>query len=164
MHFEKTYIHNVPVFLKYAFSWCSLFSLMKAISVNHSTVNHCVKRVHTRSFLVRLFQHLDVSLRIQSECRKIRNRKNPNTDIFHFFGNVPILYCLKTPENQRFSDVFREHRIADLARDGLIFVYFVLTCWRLQLWWLWNSSKYTKRNTKFRHSGSNIVYSHKVQC
>ena len=35
-------------------------------------------------FLVRIFPHLDwISLRILSECRKILNRKPPNTDTFH---------------------------------------------------------------------------------
>ena len=37
-----------------------------------------------------------------------------------FLANVPILYPLKTPENQRFSGVFREYKMRTLARDGLI--------------------------------------------
>ena len=37
-----------------------------------------------------------------------------------FLANVPILYPLKTPENQRFSDVFRGYKMGTLARNGLI--------------------------------------------
>ena len=34
-----------------------------------------------------------------------------------FQGNVPFLYPINTPENQRFSDVFRGYRNETLARD-----------------------------------------------
>ena len=37
-----------------------------------------------------------------------------------FLANVPILYPLKAPENQRFSGVFRGYKIGTLARNGLI--------------------------------------------
>ena len=48
---------------------------------------HCVKSVHIRSFLVRVFPHED-SIRkdtslYSSEYVKIRERKTPNTDTFH---------------------------------------------------------------------------------
>ena len=36
-----------------------------------------------------------------------------------FLANVPILYPLKTPENQKFSGVFRGHKMGTLARNGL---------------------------------------------
>ena len=36
-----------------------------------------------------------------------------------FLANVPILYPLKTPENQRFS-VFRRYKLGTLATNGLI--------------------------------------------
>ena len=36
-----------------------------------------------------------------------------------FLANVPILYPLKTPENQKFSGVFRGYKIWTLARNGL---------------------------------------------
>ena len=36
-----------------------------------------------------------------------------------FLANVPILYPLKTPENQRFSGVFRGYKMGTLARNGL---------------------------------------------
>ena len=37
-----------------------------------------------------------------------------------FLANVPILHPLKTPENQRFSGVFRGCSMGILARNGLI--------------------------------------------
>ena len=33
--------------------------------------------------------------------------------------NVPILYSLKTPENLKFSGVFRGYKMETLARNGL---------------------------------------------
>ena len=36
-----------------------------------------------------------------------------------FLSTVPILYPLKTPENQRFSGVFRGYKMGTLARNGL---------------------------------------------
>ena len=36
-----------------------------------------------------------------------------------FLANVPILYPLRTPENQSFSGVFRGHKIGTLVRIGL---------------------------------------------
>ena len=37
-----------------------------------------------------------------------------------FLANVPILHPLKTPENERFSDVFRGYKLGTLATNGLI--------------------------------------------
>ena len=42
-----------------------------------------------------------------------------------FLANDPILYPLKTPENQRFSSVFREYKIATLAWNGLKNILFL---------------------------------------
>ena len=36
-----------------------------------------------------------------------------------FLANVPILYPLNTPENHRFSGVFRGYKMETLARNGL---------------------------------------------
>ena len=36
-----------------------------------------------------------------------------------FLANAPILYPLQTPENQRFSGVFRGYKIGTLARNVL---------------------------------------------
>ena len=40
--------------------------------------------------------------------------------LYPFLANVPILYPLKTPENQRFSSVFRRYKIGTLARNELM--------------------------------------------
>ena len=37
-----------------------------------------------------------------------------------FLANVPILYPLKTPENQRFSDIFTGYKLGTLARNELM--------------------------------------------
>ena len=37
-----------------------------------------------------------------------------------FLANVPTLYPHTTPENQRFSGVFRGYKMGTLARNGLI--------------------------------------------
>ena len=43
-----------------------------------------------------------------------------NTPLLNpFLANVSILYPLKTPENQRFSGVFRGYKMGTLARNGL---------------------------------------------
>ena len=36
-----------------------------------------------------------------------------------FLANIPILYPLKTPENQRFCGVFRGYKMETLAGNGL---------------------------------------------
>ena len=42
-------------------------------------------------------------------------------DVFNPFStSVPILYPLKTSENQRFSDVFREYRSGALVENELM--------------------------------------------
>ena len=63
------------------------FMIMK-MEKNEAT--HCVKSVRIRSFSGLYFptfrlngDRYSVSLRIQSECEKIRTRKTPNTDTFH---------------------------------------------------------------------------------
>ena len=35
-----------------------------------------------------------------------------------FMANIAILYPLKTPENQRFSGVFRRYKMGKLAKMG----------------------------------------------
>ena len=58
---------------------------------------HCVKSVRIRSYPGQYFpafglntERYSVSLRIQSECGKIRTRITPNTDTFHV---VEMLTC-----------------------------------------------------------------------
>ena len=58
--------------------------------------------------------HCNISISIFREIHSSLSSLNP------FLINAPILYPLKTPENQRFSDVFRGYKIGTLARNGLI--------------------------------------------
>ena len=53
---------------------------------------HCVKNVH-------IPRYFSVSLRIQSECGKIRTRKTPNTDTFQAVFRPAILFE-KDPQAQ----------------------------------------------------------------
>ena len=53
-----------------------------------------------------------------------KSRKAPlngaGTSLLNLFpANVPILYPLKTPENQRFSGIFRGYKMGTLAGNGL---------------------------------------------
>ena len=64
---------------------------------------HCVKSVHIRSYSGPYFpafglntERYEVSLRIQSKCRKIRTRITPNTDTFHAAHNVANLQNIIT--------------------------------------------------------------------
>ena len=50
----------------------------------------------------------------------LKNKKLMKMDFNPFLANVPILYPLKTPENQRFSGVFRGYKMGTLARNGLM--------------------------------------------
>ena len=56
---------------------------------------------------------------IESICVEINLRKR-KWFINPFLANVPILHPLKTPENRRFSGVFREYKMGTLAGNGLI--------------------------------------------
>ena len=49
-----------------------------------------------------------------------KNCLRPESAPFNaFLVNVPILHPLKTPENLRFSGVFRGYEMGTLARNGL---------------------------------------------
>ena len=41
---------------------------------------------------------------------QVKGAVQPEKDFNTFYSNVPFLFSLKTSENQRFSDVFREYR------------------------------------------------------
>ena len=78
---------SLGLFMSYLCDLVFIFSLI-FIFINHMT-SHCVKSVRTRSFsgpdfpAFRLhMERYSVSLRIQSECGKIRTRKTPNTNTF----------------------------------------------------------------------------------
>ena len=48
-----------------------------------------------------------------------RNTSEDKKDTLNqFLANAPILYPLKTPENQRFSGVFSGYKMGTLARNG----------------------------------------------
>ena len=51
--------------------------------------------------------------------RKLIFLRNVHTNINIFLASVPILYLLKTTENQNFSSVFRGYEMRKLARNGL---------------------------------------------
>ena len=60
------------------------------VIIDDVTKNHCVKRVHIWSYSGPHFpafglntERYGVSLRILSECGKMRTRITPNTDTFH---------------------------------------------------------------------------------
>ena len=62
----------------------------KTIATRMTCKKHCKKSVRIRSFSGPCFpafelntERYSVSLRIQSECGKIRTRKTPNTDTLH---------------------------------------------------------------------------------
>ena len=48
----------------------------------------------------------------------LRKFRSNSREFNPFLTNVPILYPLKTPENQRFSGVFRGYKMETLARNG----------------------------------------------
>ena len=65
--------------------------------------------------------------KFHNECCEIfdkRRKLSSSSAINPILANVPILYSLKTLENQRFPGVFREYKMGTLARNGLR--YFLL--------------------------------------
>ena len=73
------------------FSFCrnqEMAIIWVLVELDFETSNHCIawKVFVFGLFLIRIFQlskRYSVSLRIQSKCGKIQNRKTPNTDTFH---------------------------------------------------------------------------------
>ena len=62
-----------------------------------SRTSHCVKSVRIRSYSGPYFpafgpnrERYGVSLRIQSECGKIRTRITPNADTFYAVSNIKV--------------------------------------------------------------------------
>ena len=77
-------IRNVKLHFLRSVSKCS----KKKENIHITRIRYCVKSARIRSFSGPYFpvSGLDTErlcLRIQSECRKIRTKKTPNTDIFH---------------------------------------------------------------------------------
>ena len=76
--------------------------------------NHCVKSVCIRSYPGPFFltfelntERYGVSLRIHSECGKIRTRITPNTDTFHVVNNWLVQRDLQLAAITIFSDYWK---------------------------------------------------------
>ena len=85
-------------------NWADVGQTKPTQILTDSTLAHCVKSVHIRSFSGPYFpvfglkteRHF-VSLHIQSECGKMRTRKTANTDTFHAVAVILILsLCCKS--------------------------------------------------------------------
>ena len=63
--------------------------------------------VRIRRFSAPYFHEFGLNLRIQSECRKIRVWKTPNTDTFYAVYHVLFTRPSKQFHNKNFSDSFR---------------------------------------------------------
>ena len=71
--------------------------------VPHHNLHH--HRCHLLNFIMQALP----SGHLTAQKKKLKHRINP------FQANVPFLYSLKTSENRRFSDVFKEYRQGALA-------------------------------------------------
>ena len=68
-----------------------LFCLTPTSNTNQHRPSHCLKIVPFRRFSGLYFPvFYSINLHIQSECRKIQNRKTPHTYIFHAVSSIPI--------------------------------------------------------------------------
>ena len=91
---------------------------------------HCLKGVRIRSFSGLYFsafglntQRQGVSLRIQSECRKIRTRKTPNTDTFYAVITLPLIrrlyhFNMRKKQNKSYS-IFSMIYIPNMRQQNL---------------------------------------------
>ena len=89
--------------------WCGLHRQISLTARNVQTLHrniHCVKSVRIRSYSGPHFlafglntERYSLSLRIQSECRKIRIRITPNTDTFHTKMLMPVNHILQTVDH-----------------------------------------------------------------
>ena len=98
---------------------------------------HCVKSIQIQSYFwfafscIRIeYRRYFVSLRIQSECKKIRTRNNSVFGHFSrsaylinpFVFNAPFLYPLKTSENLKFLWCFQGGRERVHWEQKLLFI------------------------------------------
>ena len=74
---------------------------------------HCMKSVHVRSFFRPYFpvfglntEIYGVSLRIQSECGKIRTRKTPTTNTFHAVKSFSDFYLIIVSASYKLTSSF----------------------------------------------------------
>ena len=72
-----------------------------------------------------------------------------------FLARAPILYPLKTPENQIIFGVFRGYKIWILARNGLNSLTPVYHCFKTSQYCI----SYT-RETAIKHENVNVVFSY----
>ena len=82
---------------------------------------HCVKSVHIRSYSGPHFpafrlntERYSVSLRIQSECGKMRTRITPNTDTFYTVLSVSVKASFFSSLNSSFSILLQFHNLVPL--------------------------------------------------
>ena len=94
---------------------------------------HCVKSVRMRSYSGSHFhafglntERYEVSLRIQSECGKIRTTITPNTDTFHAVensNNFETIFLVEnnmvTSDDQKITDTFIEYFDIIVTKLGL---------------------------------------------
>ena len=100
-----------------------IFSSSWSVVTASLRVLHCVKSVRIRSYSGSYFpafglntEKYGVSLRIQSECEKIRTRITPNTDTFHvvllsylehFFSAANMTYTINSKREIHEAPIIR---------------------------------------------------------
>ena len=111
--------------------------------IRHSK-DHCLKKVHIRNFSGPYFPafglntgRYGVSLRIQSECGKIRTRKTPSTNTFYAVGVMDMVTTCWTV-SCCFSNISTKKKIQKTPRK--------IVCW-VELP-LWNFSVFTYKFIK----------------
>ena len=92
------------------------FKVIYKLTTKDAIVAHCVKHVRIRSYSGPHFpafglntDRYGVSLRVQSECGKMRTRITPNTDIFHSVARTSSSSTEK--QNQIPSQLLSEHHL-----------------------------------------------------
>ena len=87
------------------------------LELETQTVNsYCLKEM--KWFLEVIWLH-------QDQLWATMRRQSHSLDLNPLLGDVLTSCLLKTPENQRFSGVFREYKTGTFARNGLITAYYL---------------------------------------
>ena len=94
---QKLGNHGQHILVFRQFTWVYWLTEFPCMSICHST--HCVKSVRIWCYSCPHFptfglntERYGVSLRIQSECGKMRTRITPNTDTFHAVTCLPVIW------------------------------------------------------------------------
>ena len=94
---QKLGNHGQHILVFRQFTWVYWLTEFPCMSICHST--HCVKSVRIWCYSCPHFptfglntERYGVSLRIQSECGKMRTRITPNTDTFHAVTRLPVIW------------------------------------------------------------------------